>query len=211
MLRTHHLSTSSLITRHGAGTASLESGILTEDKWSWWKCAAAWAAVKQCYGLVRGIEGRVGWGGRVKRGRRDHIKQDKPQKRKSCGKLFAYTKGLYVWHKIQHFRVTLLNLPLSPPHTDICPYILHFLVDSLTNEYAYSRPLEWCITHYKGLIMHLKHSLGEGRFPERRFESLSGCAEGCICLTDKCWISIEHAISTDAPNRLKINQNLRGS
>lgn len=124
---------------------------------------------------------------------------------------YSHTQKDYVWHKIQHFCVNVLNLLLSPPHIDICPYTLHFLVDSLTNEYAYSRPLEWCIMHYKGLIMHLKHSLGEGHFPERRFESLSGCAEGCICLTDKCWISIEHAISKDAPNRLKINQNFRGS
>lgn len=39
-VRTHHLSTSSLITWHGAGTASLESGMLTEESWSLWWCAA---------------------------------------------------------------------------------------------------------------------------------------------------------------------------
>lgn len=41
---------SPLITWHGAGTASLQSGILTEWSWNWWRCAAA---VNCGYRLVR--------------------------------------------------------------------------------------------------------------------------------------------------------------
>lgn len=41
VVKTHHLSMSPLITWHGAGTASLQSGMLTEWSWSWWRCTAA--------------------------------------------------------------------------------------------------------------------------------------------------------------------------
>lgn len=53
------MSTSSLITWHGAGTASLESGILTEESWSSWRCAAARAEVKYGYRLVTEMEGKM--------------------------------------------------------------------------------------------------------------------------------------------------------
>lgn len=57
---------SSLITWHGAGTASLESGILTEGSWRWWRCTAAQAAVKYGYTLVTKMEGKT-----VREGRRE--------------------------------------------------------------------------------------------------------------------------------------------
>lgn len=63
VVQTHHLSTSPSITWHGAGTASLPSGILTEWNWSWWRCAAA---VRCGYRLVR--EGKEG--GRREEGHR---------------------------------------------------------------------------------------------------------------------------------------------
>lgn len=49
-VKTHHLSMSPLMTWQDAGTASLESGILTEGSWSWWRCGAA---VNSGYRLVR--------------------------------------------------------------------------------------------------------------------------------------------------------------
>lgn len=50
VVKTHHLSMSPLINWHGTGTASLQSGILTEWRCSWWRCAAA---VNCGYTLVR--------------------------------------------------------------------------------------------------------------------------------------------------------------
>lgn len=56
---THHLSASSLMIWHGAATASLESGILTEESRGLWRCCAATAAVKYRYSLVTEMEGKT--------------------------------------------------------------------------------------------------------------------------------------------------------
>lgn len=53
-VKTHHLSMSPLMTWQDAGTASLESGILTGGSWSWWRCGAA---VNSGYRLVTEMEG----------------------------------------------------------------------------------------------------------------------------------------------------------
>lgn len=47
------------MTWHGAGAASLESGILTEESWSLWRCAAARAAVKYGHRLVTEMEAKT--------------------------------------------------------------------------------------------------------------------------------------------------------
>lgn len=62
-VKTHHLSMSPLMTWQDAGTASLESGILTEGSWSWGRCGAA---VNSGYRLVTEMDG-----GREE-GRRNH-------------------------------------------------------------------------------------------------------------------------------------------
>lgn len=63
-VRTHHLSMSSLITWHGAGTASLESGMLTEESWILWRCTAAQSAVKYGYRLVTEMKRKAARTGR---------------------------------------------------------------------------------------------------------------------------------------------------
>lgn len=158
---------SPLITWHGAGTASLQSGILTEWSWNWWRCAAA---VNCGYRLVR--EG----------GRREERHWTDWARWARVGMEIHKTPNFFLpslmsllFHLIPSFHTLVFSEGFIP-----------LLFYSLPNEYAYRWPFESSILHHKGIIMHLKCSPGEAFFPEKRIERLSGWTENRrISLTDK--------------------------